>query len=65
MGNLFCACCVSRASAEIDALALEELILAALENKGRIPAVVRKRYKTRMPEGLVEAIEAQVRGRLS
>ena len=50
---------------EIDALALEELILVALENKGRIPAGVRKRYKARMPEGLVEAIEAQVRGRLS
>ena len=50
---------------EIDALTLEELILAALENKGRIPAGVRKRYKAKMPEGLVEAIEAEVRERLS
>ena len=50
---------------QIDALALEELILAALENKGRIPAGVRKRYKAKMPEGLVEALEAEVRGRLS
>ena len=49
----------------IDAITLEELILTALENKGRIPAGVRKRYKAKMPEGLVEAIEAEVRGRLS
>ena len=48
-----------------DALTLEELILAALENKGRIPAGVRKRYKSRIPEGLVESIEAEVKGRLS
>ena len=50
---------------EIDALTLEELILAALQNKGRIPAGVRKRYKAKMPEGLVEAIKAEVKARLS
>jgi hypothetical protein len=49
----------------VDARTLEYLILAALGNKGRIPAGVRNRYKARMPEGLVEAIEAEVWGKLS
>ena len=50
---------------EIEALTLEELIMAAMENSGRIPVGARKRYKDKMPAGLAEAIEAEVRRRLS
>ena len=50
---------------DFDAVVLDDYIYAALENMGRIPAGVRKGYKGPVPEGLVEAIEAEVKGKLS
>ena len=44
-------------------MVLDDFIFAALENRGRIPAGVRKASKTVVPQGWSRAIETEVKNK--